>query len=112
MDPKTKDFFRQRLLDMQDELAADAAQTAGARATVMLDQQAVGRLSRMDAIQQQAMAQATQRRREIRLTQIEAALSRLNTDEYGYCMDCGEDIAPDRLKANPTLMRCISCQRG
>lgn len=112
MDAKTKDIFRQRLLHMQEELAAEAAQTVEARATVMLDQQAVGRLSRMDALQQQAMAQATQRRRETRLTQIEAALLRLSADEYGYCADCGDEIASDRLKANPILMRCISCQQG
>ena len=90
--------------------AEDAAGAAGQK-TVELDQQAVGRLSRMDALQNQAMAQAQARRRAVERQRIKAALARLAEGEYGYCTECGEEIATARLSADPTTPRCISCTR-
>ena len=93
-------------LDTEDSLGrADLA-------TVSLDQQSVGRLSRMDALQRQAMAQAQGRRREAERRKIAAALARLDEGDYGYCTECGEEIAPARLRADPTVPTCLSCARG
>lgn len=89
----------------------DAAGREGQK-TVVLDQQSVGRLSRMDAMQQQAMAQATARRRDAQRMRIKAALSRMHEGEYGYCTECGEEIAPDRLSLDPAAPRCLSCMQG
>lgn len=94
---------RQKLLEIQSETNADS------RDTVVLDQSSVGRLSRMDALQQQAMAKATNENRTAELIAIKAALDRIDQDEYGYCQDCGEDIPPRRLELNPTAVRCVSC---
>jgi len=98
-----------------DRLAAldeeDARGTQGQR-TVDLDQQAVGRLSRMDALQNQAMAKAQAARRAGDRRRVLAALERMDDGEYGYCTDCGEALAPARLRADPTLPRCLSCTRG
>ena len=80
-----------------------------ARDTVELDQQSVGRLSRMDAMQQQAMAEAQERTRKLDLQRIELAERRLKDDEYGYCSECGDEIADGRLKIDPMAERCISC---
>ena len=44
------------------------------------------------------------------LREIEAALARINEDSYGLCIDDDEPIGYQRLKANPTALRCISCQ--
>lgn len=82
------------------------------RSTVTLDQQSVGRLSRMDALQRQAMAQATERRRWTERRRIEVALARLNEGEYGYCTDCGEDIPAARLEVDPTVPTCVTCAKG
>ncbi|MDD7908930.1 MULTISPECIES: TraR/DksA family transcriptional regulator [Pseudovibrio] len=82
-----------------------------ARAPVQLDQQSVGRLSRMDALQQQAMAQANERQRAIDLQRIDSALQRIKEDEYGYCLECGEDIPQERLRIDPAALYCISCAR-
>jgi len=79
------------------------------QATVQLDQQSVGRLSRMDALQRQALAQANKRRRDARRHRIIAALKRMEDHEFGQCEDCGEDIPFGRLKLDPTVMRCIEC---
>ena len=94
--------------------ALDAEDAAGAegRRTVELDQQAVGRLSRMDALQSQAMAQAQARRRAAERQRIHAALARLAEGDYGYCTDCGEKIAEKRLAADPSIALCADCMRG
>ncbi len=104
--------FRAALLAEKAELAAENRTAAEDQATVTLDQQSVGRLSRMDAMQRQAMAQATARRRRDRDKRIAAALSRIDDGEFGYCIDCGEDIGQARLTLDPTLPTCVSCARG
>ena len=90
----------------QDRIAQDSQKT------VILDQQSVGRLSRMDALQQQAMAKATQTRRSQQLSRIDAAFSRIKEAEYGYCTDCGDDIPLKRLELDPTVPTCITCAAG
>jgi DnaK suppressor protein len=74
-----------------------------------LDQQRVGRLSRMDAMQQQAMEDETGRRRDKELHRIASALDRLESDDYGYCTACDEPIAFKRLENDPATPLCISC---
>ena len=83
--------------------------TEDERRPVELDQQSVGRLSRMDAMQVQAMAQAVEGRRRQRQAQIVAALKRLDEGEYGYCVVCGEDIPAKRLEVDLTAARCVDC---
>jgi len=81
----------------------------GAQATVVLDQQAVGRLSRMDALQNQAMANAQRARRDSEAQMLRAAIRRIDDGEYGFCEDCGEEIVKGRLELNLTATRCVSC---
>jgi len=83
--------------------------SAESRDAVALDQQSVGRLSRMDAMQAQAMAKANERQRRMELSRIEAALRRIDEDEYGYCQKCGEEIAPERLRVDPAASFCVDC---
>ncbi len=90
----------------------DDAGTREARRPVALDQQSVGRLSRMDALQDQAMAQGQSRRREAREEVIRAALARIEASGYGLCAECGEPIAAARLDLDPAVPTCIACARG
>lgn len=76
---------------------------------VELDQTRVGRLSRMDALQSQAMAKETERRRQQELVRIDVALGRLEDGTYGECLDCGELIAEKRLAFDPSALLCIDC---
>ncbi len=100
---------RRLLLARLDELKGEDALAAGSTAPVTLEQDSVGRLSRVDALQLQSMALAAQRRRDAEKSQIEAALRRLRDGEYGYCLTCGEDIGEARLRVNPATARCVSC---
>lgn len=100
---------RQRLLRRRVELDEEDRISAVDRAPVVLDQDSVGRLSRIDAMQVQAMALAAERRREAERARITAALKRLDEGEWGYCLVCGDKIAPARLEHDPSAMKCIRC---
>ena len=101
--------FRTDLLALRRKLRE--AQETGDQAedTVELDQTRVGRLSRMDAMQAQAMSIETGRRRRQKLLQIDAALKRIDEKEYGYCQECGDPVSEGRLKADPAVLFCIDC---
>lgn len=76
---------------------------------VTLDQQRVGRLSRMDALQAQAMAGATDARRARERRRLRQALARIEAGTWGWCVDCDEAIAPGRMAIDPAAERCIGC---
>ena len=100
-----------RLNDRRRELEDLSAISSQSRDPVALDQQSVGRLSRMDAMQQQAMNQATEAKRKLDLLRIEAAQRRLRDEEYGYCENCGEEIPDRRLEIDPMAELCVGCAR-
>jgi DnaK suppressor protein len=105
----TVEYWREKLLSEMQELETLSDGARESRAAVELDQQGVGRLSRMDAMQQQAMSVASERRRRMRIGQIEAAIKRLETDDFGYCIRCGEPIAEERITADPASTLCLEC---
>jgi DnaK suppressor protein len=102
---------RTQLAARLEELRATSEQTRQDRAPVELDQTSVGRLSRMDSLQAQAMALAADKRRHDEMKRIEAALHRIDEGEYGYCVSCGEEIGAARLATAPTAPTCIKCAR-
>lgn len=104
----TDDDIRRMLIKKRDEVMALLSQTAEDTAPVALDQTQQGRLSRMDAMQRQAMAAETQRRRQRNVHLIEAALRRLDEGEYGFCVTCGDAIEADRLVLDPATPFCIT----
>ena len=104
-----KDDWRSRLLALRAELERTVATGDESAAIVELDQSKVGRLSRMDAMQAQAMAQASSNRRQAMLVKITAALKRIDDDEFGFCRGCEEEIDPKRLEFDPTAIYCIEC---
>ena len=101
--------LRAQLVERLNGLRDTSQTTADNRRPVELDQTSVGRVSRMDAMQGQAMAVATEQRRKDEARRIEAAIKRIDEGEYGYCTACGEDIAPKRLAADPIVATCIKC---
>ena len=104
-----KNQQKENLLALKQTLLKAQETGDQAEQTVELDQARVGRLSRMDAMQAQAMSKETGRRRRQKLIQIEAALLRIDQHDYGICQECGEDIATARLEADPTVLLCIEC---
>lgn len=103
--------LKKKLLAHRQEILDDTENSEEARQPVELDQTTVGRLSRMDALQNQAMALETDRRRHVELQHIDAALSRIEDGTFGECQNCGEEIAAKRLEIEPTAAICIDCAK-
>ena len=101
-----------RLLEIRGELVDISKTSAESRQPVELDQSRVGRISRMDAMQGQAMAVESERRRGVEITRIDAALARIEAGDYGYCVICEDDIEFKRLMFDPATPTCITCARG
>ena len=94
---------------LRTELTAYLAASGDRTATVDLDQP-IGRLSRMDALQQQAMAKEQRRRVELRLAKVKQSLTAAAAGDYGLCRRCEEPIGHARLKARPESPFCLACR--
>ena len=101
--------FKNRLEDRLADIERQQDSRKSHSGPVELDQGRVGRLSRMDAMQQQAMSQAAGRLMEAEQTRILTALDRIRSGDYGYCIICDDEIAEGRLRSDPSVLSCISC---
>ncbi|MCK4907954.1 MAG: hypothetical protein KAS64_10400 [Spirochaetes bacterium] len=103
------DYFKEKLIKLRDELMAFEEIASKDADTVELDQSRIGRLSRMDALQAQAMSIETNRMRSLRIEQADSALERIEAGDFGLCIKCGKDIDHGRLDFNPVSLKCIKC---
>lgn len=101
--------IKEKLLRLRSELQEQEEVFKETSGPLELDQARVGRLSRMDAMQAQQMSLEAARRRQQQFLKIEGALLRIESDEYGYCFICGEEIDVRRLFFDSTNTRCIEC---
>lgn len=99
-----------RLQEELDKVVAEMSALREGAGIVELDQTSIGRLSRMDAMQQQAMSQSLRRRAQHRFRRINAAMERLANDRYGRCCDCAEWLPLARLRVDPAAPFCADCQ--
>lgn len=83
--------------------------TKRAARPVKLDQTSVGRLSRMDALQNQGLTQELQQREQAKAAQLTDALRRLDEGAYGRCEGCGDPIGFERLSIFPETRMCATC---
>lgn len=102
-------YFRLRLIKLRDELMEAESSGSAETGTVELDQSRIGRLSRMDEMQNQQMALESQRRRKIQIRKIDAAWQRIENGEFGICSYCDERIELKRLEFDPTAVLCSDC---
>lgn len=107
--PEEVKELRADLKVLREELQALLDDSGESSRPVDLEQP-IGRVSRIDAIQQQKMAQAGRRNQEARLRLVNAALARIPGGDYGLCSECEEPIGFQRLKARPESRLCIACQ--
>ena len=115
MDAHTPDHRRElaRALEaLEAELKAFIDRVADAATVVELDQGQQGRLSQMDAMSQQKMAEAQRRRATVRLTRVRNILETRDTEDFGCCGDCGEPIPMKRLRARPDSVLCVECAQA
>jgi DnaK suppressor protein len=106
------EYFKKRLEERLEAIVGAKNANNEKNKPVELDQACMGRLSRMDAMQQQAMSQATSHLVDAELRRVKIALERMESGDYGYCLNCDEEIAEGRLQVDPSLLICISCARA
>jgi DnaK suppressor protein len=108
MSPERQAYFRGKLLGLQADIKDDLNAGKSASDAVELDT-AIGRLSRMDAKQDQQMALGLRRRQELQLQRITKALERVKNGTYGQCVRCRKPIAEERLELAPDVFLCVRC---
>lgn len=101
---------RERLAMLMAKVDSDLTLARESAGTVELDQTSVGRLSRMDALQQQAMAQASFQHLTVQKRRILAAQDRVAAGAYGQCCKCGGAMEAERLVRDATTLFCAECQ--
>lgn len=69
----------------------------------------IGRLTRLDAINNKSVAEASLRNRKRKLGKLQVAATRINEDGYGICSRCKKDINPQRLLLMPESDKCVKC---
>jgi DnaK suppressor protein len=106
---KQIEMLKQKLINMREEIVCMLADSLESSQPVGLDQP-IGRLSRMDALQQQSMTQSSRRSAQRCIKQIDSALRRIEHNEYGLCLECEEEINQARLQARPESALCLECQ--
>ena len=102
--------LEERLIELAHELDALISQSKQRAKPVTLDQSKVGRLSRMDAMQGQALAVAGLSRVLAQQSEIQRKLRLLNSTEFGLCEECNQLIPFQRIFLNPLANYCVGCQ--
>jgi len=110
MEPEKVQHYRKLLQNLRKEIKEYLESSKDASETVHLDT-AIGRLSRMDAMQDQQMALELRRRRELQLQRITAAFERMSLGTYGQCLSCKQPISEERLELSPDAPLCVKCSR-
>ncbi len=101
-------YFRERLEGLAKEINEDLSASKDSAGIVELDT-SIGRLSRMDAMQNQQMVLELRRRQENQLLRIQNAIKRVDQGQYGLCGKCKKPIAEERLEASPDVVMCVRC---
>ena len=102
---------REFLVFAEEEIAALKAEIPRLEELVkpVAPDSAVGRISRMDTIVNQSVAEAQLSKARVRLVRLEDAVKRVDDEDFGLCADCGEPIPMARLKAMPETILCVNC---
>lgn len=102
-------MLRQELLRELAKLERSMRTTEEGLRPVELDPGAVGRLSRIDELQNQALTRNLREREQLKMGALLQALRRLEEGDYGRCTECGTEIPLDRLLVFPDASTCVSC---
>ena len=108
MTPEDRQTIKQRARRKREELEERIAEYRELTKPIP-PSEAIGRVSRMDAINNRSVNEAALRQLERELAALEKALLRMRDEKYGKCMQCGQDIPTERLMLMPGAIRCVRC---
>lgn len=72
---------------------------------------AIGRISRMDAINNKSVNEAALRKAELKLNNLKVALTKIDDDNFGICLRCKKEIPLGRILLLPQAVSCVNCAR-
>jgi DnaK suppressor protein len=110
--PEQRETLREELLRTLTRLERSMKASNGAARPRDLEQDTVGRLSRIEALQSQGLTHTLAEREKAQLAHIAAALRRLDEGTYGACNGCGGSIPYERLLVYPETLACAACACG
>jgi DnaK suppressor protein len=108
MDASTITKYQKKLQELRENVKNDITNLTESSKPIK-PENSLGRLTRMDAIGQKSINEHALQNAKVRLQKIEAALKRIEDDEYGYCVECGDEISSKRLNAVPESPQCMEC---
>jgi DnaK suppressor protein len=108
MNPIMKEYFRRKLLVWRGELLGESAETLASLQEGGLQEPDIA--DRASAETDRSLELRTRDRERKLIAKIDAALQRLEDDEYGYCEETGEPIAVRRLDARPIATLSLEAQ--
>lgn len=108
MDDKQKKKIKSRITEAIDETCRDIDSLTELARPVAPDN-AIGRLSRMDAISNRSINEAALRRAQSRLEQLRTVLDKLDDPDFGSCVECDEQIPLGRIMLMPESRMCVRC---
>ena len=100
--------YEKKLLILRSEIEEYLRKSADSAAAVEPDK-GLGRLSRMEAMQDQQMVLELRRRKKRQLLDVLNALKRIEKGNFGVCIFCGKEISLERLEAFPEVQTCVVC---
>lgn len=107
-DPENQDRYHKILQESLKEIEEYLKKTEESAEAVSPDK-SLGRLSRMEAIQDQQLILEARRRKKMQKIAVQSALQRIDNGQFGNCIFCGKPIAPERLEVAPESTTCVVC---
>ena len=108
MNEQDLSIYKQKLESMLLEIGEYLSKTEESAAAVEPDK-GLGRLSRMEAMQDQQMVLELRRRKKRQLLEVKNAISRIEQNLFGKCVFCGKKISSERLNVFPEVQSCVNC---
>ncbi|MFS1427070.1 TraR/DksA family transcriptional regulator [Vibrio splendidus] len=103
-----REYFHQRLLDMHSTITTMHKQAQSEAKTET--EKSADPIDDASRVEEQAKQLAFANQEAMRLNTIEFALKSFSED-FGFCLECGDDIPVRRLDFDPSCTRCVSCQQ-
>ncbi|MBL4594843.1 MAG: TraR/DksA C4-type zinc finger protein [Flavobacteriales bacterium] len=103
-----KKFFKEKINTEIEKLQVKIDELKEATKPIAPDV-AIGRISRMDAINNKSVNEAALRTAEIKMTKLEMASNKVDDPKFGICIRCGQAIPEGRLMIMPESIKCVNC---
>ena len=110
MTEQEKQTFKTKLLETITSTEAKIEDLKEATKPIA-PENAIGRISRMDAINNKSVSEAALRIARRKLAKLQHALTKMDEPDFGNCSNCGKPIQVKRLMFMPQSTQCVRCAR-